>query len=56
MKLSTLSAPDLSGSAIVCAKRGTAVGYIGGGFDGSAKNEQYQSYGITLQGIPRDLP
>ena len=56
MTLSTLSAPGLSGSAIVCTKRGIPVGYIGGGFDGSSKNEQYQSYGFTLQGIPHDLP
>lgn len=56
MTLSALSSPDLSGSAIVCTKRGIPVGCIGGGFDGSEENEQYQSYGFTLQGIPRDLP
>jgi len=56
MTLSTLSAPGLSGSAIVCTKRGIPVGYIGDGFDGSPMNEQYQSYGFTLQGIPHDLP
>ncbi|KAH9073221.1 hypothetical protein Ae201684P_015038 [Aphanomyces euteiches] len=54
MTLSTLSAPGLSGSAIVCTKRGIPVGYMGGGFDGSS--EQYQSYGFTLQGMPQDLP
>ncbi|KAH9090945.1 hypothetical protein Ae201684P_006348 [Aphanomyces euteiches] len=56
MTLSTLSAPGLSGSAIVCTKRGIPVGYMGGGFDGSPENEQYQSYGFTLQGMPQDLP
>ncbi|KAF0716963.1 Aste57867_2568 [Aphanomyces stellatus] len=56
MTLSALSAPGLSGSAIVCTKRGIPVGYLGGGFDGSSKNEQYQSYGFTLHGIPQDLP
>ncbi|KAH9062922.1 hypothetical protein Ae201684P_021068 [Aphanomyces euteiches] len=56
MTLSTLSAPGLSGSAIVCTKRGIPVGYMGGGFDGSSENEQYQSYGFTLQGMPQDLP
>ena len=56
MTLSALSAPGLSGSAIVCTKRGIPVGYMGGGFDGSSENEQYQSYGFTLQGIPHDLP
>ncbi|KAH9147874.1 hypothetical protein AeRB84_008600 [Aphanomyces euteiches] len=56
MTLSALSAPGLSGSGIVCTKRGILVGYLGGGFDGSSKNEQYQSYGFTLQGIPQDLP
>ena len=56
MALSTLSSPGLSGCAIVCTKRGIPVGYIDGGFDGSAKNEQYQSYGFTLHGIPQDLP
>ncbi|KAF0702960.1 Aste57867_7721 [Aphanomyces stellatus] len=55
MTLSTLSAPGLSGSAIVCTTRGTPVGYFGGLFDGST-NEQYQSYGFTLQGLPHDLP
>ncbi|EEY55099.1 crinkler (CRN) family protein, putative [Phytophthora infestans T30-4] len=56
MTLSSLPAPGLSGSAIVCTKRGVLVGYIGGGFDGSTKNERYQSYGFTLRGIPPDLP
>ncbi|CAK4616117.1 unnamed protein product [Aphanomyces euteiches] len=56
MTLSTLSAPGLSGSAIVCTKRGIPIGYLGGGFDGTSKNEQYQSYGFTLQGIPSYLP
>ncbi|CAK4628522.1 unnamed protein product, partial [Aphanomyces euteiches] len=56
MTLSTLSAPGLSGSAIVCTKGGIPVGYMGGGFDGSSENEQYQSYGFTLQGMPQDLP
>ncbi|KAG6974139.1 hypothetical protein JG688_00003204 [Phytophthora aleatoria] len=56
MTLSSSSAPGLSGSAIVCTKRGVPVGYIGGGFDGSAQNEQHQSYGFTLHGIPPDLP
>ncbi|EEY67634.1 Crinkler (CRN) family protein [Phytophthora infestans T30-4] len=56
MTLSSLSAPGLSGSAIVCTKRGVPVGYIGGGLDGSAKNEQYQSYGFTFQGIIHQLP
>ncbi|KAG7375221.1 hypothetical protein PHYPSEUDO_002453 [Phytophthora pseudosyringae] len=55
MTLSSLSAPGLSGSAIVCTKRGVPVGYIGGGFDGG-KNAQYQSYGFTFHGIPPDLP
>jgi hypothetical protein len=45
MMLSSLSAPGLSESGIVCTKRGIPVGYIGGGFDRSAGNEQYQSYG-----------
>ncbi|KAG3121940.1 hypothetical protein PI126_g24351, partial [Phytophthora idaei] len=56
MALSSLSAPGLSGSAIVCTKRGVPVGYIGGGLDGSAKNEQYQSYGFTFQGVIPELP
>ncbi|KAL7691318.1 hypothetical protein Plhal304r1_c009g0034731 [Plasmopara halstedii] len=56
MTLSPLSAPGLSGSAFVCTKMGAPVGYIGSGFDGSAKNEQYRSYGFTLHGIPPDLP
>ncbi|OQR81454.1 crinkler (CRN) family protein [Thraustotheca clavata] len=53
MTLSTLSAPGLSGSAVVCTKMGIPVGYMGGGFDGSSKNEQYQSYGFTFFGMPR---
>ncbi|KAF1780800.1 hypothetical protein GQ600_546 [Phytophthora cactorum] len=56
MILSSLSAPGLSGSAIVCTKRGVPVGYIGGGLDGSAKNEQYQSYGFTFHGLIPELP
>ncbi|ETI41143.1 hypothetical protein F443_13585 [Phytophthora nicotianae P1569] len=56
MTLSSLSAPGLSGSAIVCTKRGVPVGYMGGGLDGSAKNEQYQSYGFTFQGLIPELP
>ncbi|KAL4147693.1 hypothetical protein PRNP1_011447 [Phytophthora ramorum] len=56
MALSSLSAPGLSGSAIVCTKRGVPVGYLGGGLDGSAKNEQYQFYGYTFQGVLPELP
>ncbi|KAG2814655.1 hypothetical protein PC116_g20962 [Phytophthora cactorum] len=56
MTLSSLSAPGLSGGAIVGTKRGVPVGYVGGGFDGSVYNEQYQSYGFTFHGIPIDLP
>ncbi|KAG3137343.1 hypothetical protein PC128_g25758 [Phytophthora cactorum] len=56
MTLSSLSAPGLSGSAIVCTKRGVPVGYIGGGLDGSAKNKQYQSYGFTFHGLIPELP
>ncbi|KAJ0395765.1 hypothetical protein P43SY_005682 [Pythium insidiosum] len=33
-----------------------AVGYIGGGFDGSEDNEQFLSFGYTFHGIPPDLP
>ena len=56
LTLSALSAPGLSGGAIVCTKRGTPVlGYMGGNFDSSANN-QYQSYGFNVQGLPRELP
>ncbi|ETK73753.1 hypothetical protein L915_19352, partial [Phytophthora nicotianae] len=55
MTLSSLSAPGLSGSAIVCTKRGVPVGYMGG-LDGSTKNEQYQSYGFTFHGVIPELP
>ncbi|KAL7681689.1 hypothetical protein Plhal304r1_c055g0141321 [Plasmopara halstedii] len=54
--LSSLSAPGLSGSAIMCTKSGVLVGYLGGGFDGSAKNEQYQIYGYTFHGVLLELP
>ena len=54
MTLTALSAPGLSGSAIICTHRGVLVGYLG--FDSTGDNEQYQSYGFTLQGLPRDLP
>ncbi|KAL7681705.1 putative peptidase S1, PA clan [Plasmopara halstedii] len=54
--LSSLSAPGLSGSAIVCTKSGVVVGYLGGGLDGSAKNEQYQIYGYTFHGVLLELP
>ncbi|KAL4118788.1 hypothetical protein PRIC2_011110 [Phytophthora ramorum] len=56
MALSSLSAPGLSGSAIVCTKRGVPVGYLGGGLDGSAKNEQYQFYGYSFHGVLPELP
>ncbi|ETP31429.1 hypothetical protein F442_19704, partial [Phytophthora nicotianae P10297] len=55
MTLLSLSAPGLSGSAIVCTKRGVPVGYMGG-LDDSAKNEQYQSYGFTFHGVIPELP
>ncbi|CEG49697.1 CRN-like protein [Plasmopara halstedii] len=50
------TAPGLSGSAIVCTKSGVVVGYLGGGLDGSAKNEQYQIYGYTFHGVLLELP
>lgn len=53
--LSTLSAPGLSGSAIVCTQRGTPIGYLGGGFDADG-NQQYQSYGYSFAGLPTTLP
>ncbi|TDH65643.1 hypothetical protein CCR75_008144 [Bremia lactucae] len=52
MMLSFLSAPGLSGGPVVCSKRGVAVGYIGGGFDGSTMNEQYESYAFSFYGLP----
>ncbi|EEY55129.1 Crinkler (CRN) family protein [Phytophthora infestans T30-4] len=55
MILSSLSAPTLSGSALVCTKYGVPVGYIGG-LDGSMKNKQYQSYAFTFQGLIPELP
>ncbi|CEG37611.1 uncharacterized protein PHALS_05390 [Plasmopara halstedii] len=54
--LPSLSAPGLSGSAIVCAKTGVPAEYRGGGLDGSVKNEQYKSHGYTFHGIVPKLP
>ena len=54
--LSTLSAPGLSGSAIVCTARGEAIGYLGGGFDTGRGNQQYQSYGFGFIGLPQTMP
>lgn len=56
MALSSLSAPGLSGSAIVCTKSGMPVGYLGGGLDGSVKNEQYQFYGYTFHAVLPEIP
>ncbi len=51
LMLSTLSAPGLSGSAIVCTVYGTPIGYLGGGFDSGGNNQQYQSYGYSFYGM-----
>ena len=51
LTLSTLSAPGLSGSAIVCTTDGSPIGYLGGGLDSGEKNQQYQSYGYSFYGM-----
>jgi hypothetical protein len=48
MTLSSLSAPGLSGGAIVCTKRGKLVGYVGEAFDSPKKHDQFQSYDHTV--------
>ncbi|CEG42761.1 CRN-like protein [Plasmopara halstedii] len=56
MVLSSLSAPGVSGSALVCTKNEVAAGYLGAGLYGSAKNERYQSYFYTFHGVIPELP
>ena len=52
MKL--LSAPGLSGAAIICDNIGRAVGYMGGNYDVSKeKNAQHLSYGFRFDNIIR---
>ena len=53
--LSALSAPGLSGGAVVCTSRGTPIGYVGGAVDGSRENAQFQAYAYKLDGLP-ELP
>ncbi|KAL3668841.1 hypothetical protein V7S43_006133 [Phytophthora oleae] len=55
MALSSLSAPGLSGSAIMCTKTGVAVGYLGGGFGGSPGNKQNRSYGFSFSEMSAEL-
>ena len=51
-----LSAPGLSGSAIVCTVRGWPIGYLGGELtSGESESHQYLTYGYLLSGILRVL-
>ena len=50
--MNLLSAPGLSGAAIICDSIGRAVGYMGGNLDVSKeKNAQHQSYGFRFDHI-----
>ena len=48
-----LSAPGMSGSAIIADATGHIVGYLGGNYDSSAKNDQFCSYAYAIGLLPR---
>jgi hypothetical protein len=55
--LSFLSAPGLSGGAVVCTKEGNLLAYIGGGYGyeeklGEKECGKWQTYAYLMHGVP----